>query len=86
MNARGILPATQQVLVVLLCLPGEWGTYPGQGVPTLVGEYLPWMKGVLTLAGGTYLGQGYLLRTGVPNLAEGTWKVGTPPPLLTAGR
>ena len=40
MNARGIPPAAQLVLTVLLCLsggegtyPGLEGTYPGQGVP-----------------------------------------------------
>ena len=59
LNARGILPGAQQVLAVLLCLPGE-GTYLGWDVPTLVG--------------GTYLGQGVptLVGGGVPTLERQT--------------
>ena len=52
-NARGILPATQQVFTVLIC-PG-WGGgegfLPWLGVPTLARGYLP-RGGVLTLARG----------------------------------
>ena len=70
MNARGILPATQQVFAVLIC-PSQGagvptlagGTYPGGylpwlGVPTLAAGYLPWPGGVPTQARGTYPGRG----------------------------
>ena len=79
-NARGIPPAVQQVFAVLIC-PGG-GTYPGWergtchdkgsnyhgrvGVPTLAGEYLPWLW-------GTYPGRG------VPILARGTYQGRYPP-------
>ena len=55
-NAKGILPAMQQVFAVLIC--------PGRGVPTLGEGYLPWLgvptlaRGIPTLAGGTYPGWG----------------------------
>ena len=44
-NAKGILPAAQQVFAVatgggVLTLVG--GTYPGRGVPILAGGYLLW--------------------------------------------
>ena len=38
-----------------VCLATGEGTYLGQGVPTLDGNYLPWTGGYLPWMGGTYI-------------------------------